>query len=176
MKDLGYYMSLLYDIKAKELPKDAGGGVFLSIPLLGEATVNAYGDTYEEARKTLESVKRDFFQMWLNENVDIPEPQEETERDFSGKILLRMSKVLHAKLAMKAEEEEISLNTLITNLINFALGGKTAVEEMASLLGDIEIRHVHQHHIAKVPPEKTEKMRKVTMESISSESEFEVCA
>ena len=92
MKDLGYYMSLLYDIKAKELPKDAGGGVFLSIPLLGEATVNAYGDTYEEARKTLESVKQDFFQMWLNENVDIPEPQEEAERDFSGKILLRMSK------------------------------------------------------------------------------------
>ena len=74
MKDLGYYMSLLYDIKAKELPKDAGGGVFLSIPLLGEATVNAYGDTYEEARKTLESVKQDFFQMWLNKNVDIPEP------------------------------------------------------------------------------------------------------
>ena len=53
MKDLGYYMSLLYDIKAKELPKDAGGGVFLSIPLLGEATVNAYGDTYEEARALL---------------------------------------------------------------------------------------------------------------------------
>ena len=108
--------------------------------------------------------------------MDIPEPQEEAERDFSGKILLRMSKVLHAKLAMRAEKEEISLNTLITNLINFALGAQTMVGEMASLLGDIEIRHVHQHHIAKVPPEKTEKMRKVAMESLSSENDFGACA
>ena len=50
------------------------------------------------------------------------------------------------------------------------------VGEMASLLGDIEIRHVHQHHIAKVPPEKTEKMRKVAMESLSSENDFGACA
>lgn len=49
----------------------------LSIPLLGEAAVTAYGETYPEARRKLNEVKRDFLEMWLAGDVDIPEPQDE---------------------------------------------------------------------------------------------------
>ena len=49
MKDLDYYMSLPYEIKVEELSEDDGGGIFLSMPLLGKMAVCAHGDTYPEA-------------------------------------------------------------------------------------------------------------------------------
>ena len=75
MKTLDYYMRLPYPIKVEELSEDEGGGIFLSIPLLGEMAVNAHGDTYDEARADLEEVKRDFLEIWLKEGWEIPEPQ-----------------------------------------------------------------------------------------------------
>ena len=65
MKDLDYYMSLPYEVKVQELSEDDGGGIMLSIPLLGEAAVRGYGDTYSEARTKLEAVKKDFLEIWL---------------------------------------------------------------------------------------------------------------
>ncbi|MBQ7544878.1 MAG: hypothetical protein IJT02_08045 [Synergistaceae bacterium] len=78
MKDLDYYMSLPYEVKVQELSEDDGGGIMLSIPLLGEAAVRGYGDTYPEARAKLEAVKKDFLEIWLNDGWDIPEPQIES--------------------------------------------------------------------------------------------------
>ena len=52
-KDLDYYMSLPYEIRLEELSEDDGGGIILSIPLLGRAAVRGHGDTYEEARQAL---------------------------------------------------------------------------------------------------------------------------
>ena len=75
MKNLDYYMSLPYEVKVEELAEDDGGGIMLSIPLLGEAAVRGYGDTYPEARANLEAIKKDFFEIWLNEGWEIPEPQ-----------------------------------------------------------------------------------------------------
>ena len=77
MKDLAYYMSLPYDIKVQELPEDDGGGVFLSIPLLGEMAVCAHGETYQEARTEPEAVKREYLEMWISEGLAIPEPKPE---------------------------------------------------------------------------------------------------
>ncbi|MBQ3645860.1 MAG: hypothetical protein IJM82_03840 [Synergistaceae bacterium] len=77
MKDLDYYMSLNYEMKLEELSEDDGGGIFLSIPLLGEMAVNGHGDTYLEAREALENCKKDFFEMWLKEGYEIPEPESE---------------------------------------------------------------------------------------------------
>ena len=48
MKGLDYYVSLPYEVKAEELTEDDGGGIMLSIPLLGEAAVRGHGGTYTE--------------------------------------------------------------------------------------------------------------------------------
>ncbi len=75
MKDLDYYMSLPYEMKLEELSEDDGGGIFLSIPLLGEMAINGHGDTYIEAREALENCKRDFLESWIEAGIEIPEPQ-----------------------------------------------------------------------------------------------------
>ena len=77
MKDLNYYMSLPYEISVKELSEEDGGGFFISIPLLGKMAVCAHGETYRKARKKLEAIKKDFFEIWLNEGIEIPEPPSE---------------------------------------------------------------------------------------------------
>lgn len=77
MKDLNYYMSLPYEVKVEELTEDDGGGIMLSIPLLGEAAVRGHGDTYPEARENLEQAKKDFLEIWLKDGWEIPEPQTE---------------------------------------------------------------------------------------------------
>ncbi|MBQ9528073.1 MAG: hypothetical protein IJR68_10725 [Fretibacterium sp.] len=79
MKDIDYYMSLPYALKVQELSEADGGGLLLSIPLLGEAAVNAHGATYLEAREKLERLKRDFLEIWIEANVNIPEPQDDIQ-------------------------------------------------------------------------------------------------
>ena len=82
MKDLDYYMSLPYEIKVQELTEDDGGGIMLSIPLLGEAAVRGHGDTYPEASARLEAIKRDLLEIWLQEGCEIPEPPTESGQNW----------------------------------------------------------------------------------------------
>ena len=86
MKDLGYYMSLPYEVKVEELSEDDGGGIMLSIPLLGEAAVRGHGDTYPEARAKLEAVKKDFFEIWLEDGWEIPEPEHGRVMDYEREL------------------------------------------------------------------------------------------
>jgi antitoxin HicB len=171
---LEYYMSLPYEIVVKELNEEEGGGVFLSIPQLGAAAVNAHGEKYEEARLLLENVKRDYFEIWLKEGASIPEPQNDNEKDYSGKLVLRMGRTLHATLAAKAEVEGISINTLITNLLNFAIAGKDAFEEAAKAVASQYSEVTHIHYLAKTPPESQMKMIQATQEA--QQENYEACA
>ena len=65
----------------------------------------AYGDDLEEAKKA-------WFSSCLRRNVKIPEP---LTKKYSGKLLLRMPKSLHAHLAEEAEDENVSLNAFIVS-------------------------------------------------------------
>ncbi len=81
-KDLDYYMSLPYEIRLEELSEEDGGGIMLSIPLLGWAAVRGHGYTYPEARQALEDCKRDFLEIWLEAGVDIPEPKSDDPQKY----------------------------------------------------------------------------------------------
>ncbi len=50
---------------------------------------------------------------------DIPEPRE--ARDYSGRLLLRMSRSLHRELTQAAERDQVSLNAYINYLLAGAL-------------------------------------------------------
>ena len=47
--------------------------------------------------------------------------QGEQESGYSGRLLLRMPPMLHSELARLAEEREVSLNQLITNVLGDAV-------------------------------------------------------
>jgi antitoxin HicB len=175
-KHLEEYMKLPYEITVKELEEEEGGGVFLTIPLLGGAAVNAYGSTYDEARGLLENVKKDYFEIWLKEGVPIPEPQSDIEKGYSGKFVLRTRKDLHAQLAAMAREQGVSLNALVNDLINFALGERTARE---TIMNTLEITHTYHHYIAKVPKEEADKIKKTTQtaqKNMRTDNNYEACA
>ena len=72
----------------------------------------AYGDDLEEGMAELEEVKKAWFSSCLRRNVKIPEP---LTKKYSGKLLLRMPKSLHAHLAEEAEDENVSLNAFIVS-------------------------------------------------------------
>lgn len=84
---------------------------------------SAAGETQEEAIAEV----RDAIASWLEAakavGRGIPQPSTNVgELSFSGKLMLRMPRSLHASLARRAELEGVSLNQLITHLLSSAVG------------------------------------------------------
>ena len=117
MKDLQYFMGLPYRIEIQPIPSSKGGGYDASIPLLGKRSVCGYGETIDEALSNLQRVKEERLGEYLEEGLDIPEPDEEDD-SYSGKFLVRIPKSLHRELAHRAKEEGVSLNSLVTSILS----------------------------------------------------------
>jgi len=75
-KDLEYYCSLPYKNVLSPIPDELGGGWEAFIPELGKEVFRAWGETPEEALTSLEELKRDIFERYLEEGVEIPLPKE----------------------------------------------------------------------------------------------------
>ncbi len=112
-------MKLRYPIEITEFSEDDGGGYMATIPQLGKYTFIGDGDSIEEAIKDLEEVKKHYFELFLNEGIEIPYPKT-TEEDifFSGKLSVRMPKYLHQMLSESAKKNNVSLNSYINSLLS----------------------------------------------------------
>ena len=81
--------------------------------------LSAFGETpkqaIEEARTALEL----FIETYKEENKPLPEPN--VVKDYSGQIRIRLPKSLHQRLAMQAEEEGTSINSLMIQYISEGL-------------------------------------------------------
>ena len=133
-KDLEYYMKLNYPLEVTQVSQEEGGGFIITIPALGRASMNAYGETFEEALALLNEIKRESFARWLNEGLPIPVPAEEAEEEYSGRFVLRIPKFLHRMLAERAERENVSLNSLINSLLTLALSESNAVDKVKDII------------------------------------------
>lgn len=104
------------------IPAEDGGGFLVTFPDLPGCMSD--GETEQEAV----SNARDAFSAWVSARVDageaVPAPDYRTEPvpDMSGKFVARVPKTIHAKLAARAREEGVSLNTLVLTLIVEGLG------------------------------------------------------
>ncbi len=112
-KDLNYYLNLEYTIRLK---KNSDGSFFAEIEELPGCITE--GDTEEETLRMIEDAKASWLSVALERNLTIPEPSPD---EFSGKFNVRVPKSLHRKLAYRAKEEEVSLNTLITTTLATAV-------------------------------------------------------
>lgn len=82
----------------------------------------ATGDTAAEALSALEDVAESWVESVLARGQALPEPLE--DNDFSGKLVLRLSKSVHQKAAKAARADGVSLNTFISNCVAECLGAR----------------------------------------------------
>jgi predicted HicB family RNase H-like nuclease len=146
-KNIEYYMSLPYRIEIQPIPAGKGGGYDASIPKLGKRSVCGYGATIEEALNDLPAVKEERLRSYLEENLNIPEPDLD-EDNFSGKFVIRIPKSLRRELSQRAGENNVSLNQLITSMLSSGLVLDTYYSALQDLKQEVRFLRIDVHHPA----------------------------
>lgn len=131
-KDLEYYLNLNYPYTIEEEEEDGEKVYVAEIPDLPGC--GAQGNTLEEARKNLEKAKEIWIEESWNRKLSIPEPS----RDYSGRILLRISPVLHGQLNKHARQAGLSLNQFIRNLLETRLDLSKISERLERIEHEIQ--------------------------------------
>jgi antitoxin HicB len=83
-------------------------------------SLSAFGDTPDEALAQIQTVLGLAIETYQEKGWPLPEPK--TQPEYSGQLRLRLPKTLHARLAMQAAAENVSLNTLIVNYLAESVG------------------------------------------------------
>jgi antitoxin HicB len=113
-----------YPFELSKLSEEDGGGYLISYTDFNECISD--GETIEEALKNGYEALIDCIESMKAWNMPIPEPFSylKNESKQNGKIALRLSKSLHTELAMRAKEEDVSMNFLAALLIAEGLGAR----------------------------------------------------
>ena len=96
--------------------------------------LSGLGETRDRAVAELEIVLAAAIDVYQAEEWSLPEPH--GLGSFSGKVLVRMPKRLHATLAQQAEREGVSLNTLMITLLAEATGATRARIQIEQSVAD----------------------------------------
>lgn len=106
-----------YPFEIRPLSAEDGGGFLITFPDLPGCMSD--GETPEEAIRE----GRDAFRCWMLAHLEdgrpVPAPNGGGE---PGRFVQRLPKSLHAKLAARAKQEGVSLNTLVLTFIAEGLG------------------------------------------------------
>lgn len=113
-----------YRIDVSPLTEEDGGGYEAVFPQLARMIVG-YGETQAEAVQDL----IDFVPLLLKSMEEIgdkmPEPVAPPEwKDYNGRVTLRLPKMLHYQLDKLADQEGVSMNSLLTTILQ---SGATAM-------------------------------------------------
>jgi antitoxin HicB len=106
--DLPYHITLV-----KDRWEDGEEGWFAEVEELRGCM--SQGRTPEEAIDRVRDAMLGWISVALEDGSEIPEPR--TERRYSGRLLLRLPKSLHAEVARAAQREGVSINQLLVTLI-----------------------------------------------------------
>ncbi len=60
------------------------------------------------------------------EEMGLPVPEPASGDSSSGKLIQRIPKSLHARLTLRAKQEGVSMNTLVTSFLAESLGAREA--------------------------------------------------
>jgi predicted RNase H-like HicB family nuclease len=117
-----------YKVEIIKISEEDGGGYLAFVPKLPGCMSD--GETPEEALKNVQDAIKCWIETAKEKGRPIPLPEEyREENEYSGKILLRIPKSMHKMLHEMAQEEGVSLNNLIQNLLSFAVGYKKSSRE-----------------------------------------------
>ena len=87
--------------------------------LIDIPAIESIGATQEEALRDFAEVKKEWFMFAIEKGIAIPEPNVELHRTskYSGRVTLRISKMLHRKAAEGALLDGVSLNAYLNEAI-----------------------------------------------------------
>ena len=114
-QSLDYYLKLTYPIT---FYPDPDGGYVAEIKDLNGCLTQ--GETIEEAVTNINEARELWIETAYEYSDEIPLPSSESE--YSGKLMLRMPKGLHQRLATLAKSEGVSLNQYLLFLLSSATG------------------------------------------------------
>jgi len=130
-KPLEYYLGLRYPVTL--VPEAEGGYTATINDLPGCVSV---GETAEEALSMIEDARRLWLEVAYEHGDDIPLPS--TEREYGGRVLVRMPPRLHRRLLEQAEAEGVSLNQHIVTLLAEASALNVVRRELGGLRSDLQ--------------------------------------
>ena len=116
-KDLNYYLDLPYTIILERWDDGKGPYWVARVAELSHCMIS--GETPEEAIKEIETVKKEWIKSNLKRGLPVPEP---SPRNYSGKMILRISPSLHKLLVQRAEVEGMSLNQYMSTALATSVG------------------------------------------------------
>ncbi|ACK73800.1 protein of unknown function UPF0150 (plasmid) [Gloeothece citriformis PCC 7424] len=111
---LEYYLELQYPIT---LYKDSEGGYVAEIKDLPGCMTQA--ETLDEVMTNIEDARRLWIETAHQYGDNIPIPANDDQ--YSGRVLLRMPRSLHRKLAEGSKQEGVSLNQFFVFLLSEAI-------------------------------------------------------
>jgi len=113
-KTLEEYLDLPYTIElVHDHDDDERRGWFAQVKELPGCM--SQGASIDEAAQNLRDAMAGWISVAIEDGVSIPEPRDLAS--FSGRLLLRIPRGLHAELSRQAEDEGISLNQYIATLL-----------------------------------------------------------
>lgn len=107
--ELKDYMQLPYTIMVNEMNDESGHYFYGKILELDGC--QSTGDTIEELYENLNEAMEGYLEVKIENGLPIPEP--DNVEGYSGKFNVRLPKSLHQRLSIEAEQEGVSLNTLV---------------------------------------------------------------
>lgn len=111
-----------YPFEIQPLSEEDGGGYLISFPDFSECISD--GDTPEEAINNGMDALAETIAALESMGLTVPEPG--SGGDYSGKFIQRVPKSLHARLAARAKQEGISMNSLVISFLSESLGKREA--------------------------------------------------
>ena len=107
-----------YPFTIRHLSREDGGGYLIEFPDLPGCMSD--GETVEEAIENGQDAVSCWIKAAKESDRTVPKPGELEKQ--SGKWVQRVPKSIHLRLVDKAEEEGVSLNTLVVTILAEALG------------------------------------------------------
>ncbi|MCA9993728.1 MAG: type II toxin-antitoxin system HicB family antitoxin [Anaerolineales bacterium] len=118
MRDLSQY-----PFEIRPLSEEEGGGFLISFTDFSECISD--GETIAEAIENGMDALQETIAALESLNMPVPEPG--SGGSYSGKFMQRVPKSIHARLVMRAKQEGVSMNALVTSILAESLGRREAV-------------------------------------------------
>lgn len=118
MRDLSQY-----PFEIRPLSDEDGGGFLISFTDFSECISD--GETIEEAiQNGMDALQETIAAL---ESLNLPVPEPGSGGSYSGKFIQRVPRSIHARLVMRAKQEGVSMNSLVTSILAESLGRREAV-------------------------------------------------